>query len=192
MLTYTDFYYFFTMPTIDLTLAVTELFAATALIINIIAYRQQSVKHYRVYSGIAMLLLAIHFFRLDAYAASIGCFLAVIRNIVSLKYNDWLTTAIFVGINILALAIEWFYLGSGAEIFIAYAASIIFTIGTLRLQNIISMRRWFTCAEGLSLLYAIVVGSIFGSIYSALNLVVLITFWVKHLSQKTKNSESNR
>ncbi len=171
------------MWSFESTWLITELFAAFALLANIVAYRQQQVKQYRIYSGFAMLLLAIHFFRLEAYAASVGCSLAVVRNVVSLKYNDWFTTGIFVAINLFGLGVEWFYLHHGSEIFIAYSASLIFTVGTLRLQNLVDIRRWFTLAEGLNLAYALVVGSVFGSIYSVFNLGVLAVFWIKRFRQ---------
>ena len=170
---------------------ITELFAACALLANIVAYRQQQVRGYRIYSGCAMLLLAIHFLRLEAYAAAIGCSLAVVRNVVSLKYNDWLTTGIFVVINLVGLGIEWFYLHHGPEIFIAYTASLIFTVGTLRLENLVDIRRWFTLAEGLNLVYALVVGSVFGSIYSVFNLCVLAMFWISHFRQRKMVKETS-
>jgi len=169
----------------DTALIITESFAAVALIANIIAYRKTEVRDYRIYSGVALLLLSIHFFRLEAYAASVGTGLAVIRNIVSLKYNDWLTTCIFVALNIIGIIVEWFVLGHGAEIFIAYTASIIFTIGTIRLENIVDIRRWFTLAEGLNLFYAIYVGSIFATIYSLFNLIVLGMFWYKRFAKQS-------
>lgn|GEM_PF-165866 len=169
---------------------ITELFAACALVANLFAYRQKSVTHYRIYSGIAMLLLALHFARLEAYAAAVGCSLAVLRNIVSLKYNNWGVTAWFVLLNLLCLGFEWLYLNHGAEIFVAYTASIIFTVGTLRLQNILQIRKWFTLAEALNLIYAVVVGSVFGSIYSALNLCVLITFWISLARKKADEQHS--
>ncbi|MEO0444235.1 MAG: YgjV family protein [Pseudomonadota bacterium] len=172
------------MPTIDLALVLTEAFAACALLANIIAYKQAGLRAYRMYSGLAMLLLAIHFFRLEAYAASVGCSLAVIRNVVSLKFNDWATTSVFIALNLLGIVIEWFYLNHGAEIVIAYSASIIFTVGTLRLRHIVDIRRWFTLAESLNLFYALLVGSIFGSVYSLFNLIVLLVFWFKRLRER--------
>ena len=168
----------------DSAFLITELFAILALLANMIAYRQQRIKVYRLLSGLAMLLLAVHFFRLEAYAASVGCSLAVIRNLVSLKFNDWLTTSIFVAANLISLSVEWFYLKHGFEIFIAYSASIIFTIGTLRLHRVIDIRRWFTLAESLNLVYAILVGSLFGSVYSALNLLILLVFWVRYYQNR--------
>jgi len=175
------------MPSFDTALLITELFAVCALLVNIIAYRQSAIKHYRIYSGLAMLLLCVHFFRLEAYAASVGTALAVVRNIVSLKYNDWLTTGFFVVLNFIGMGVEWFVLGHGAEIFIAYTASIIFTVGTLRLQNILDIRRWFSLSEALNLWYSLIVGSIFGSIYSLFNLMVLAIFWFKWFRDRQKN-----
>jgi hypothetical protein len=172
------------MIDLDSTLVIAEIFAALALLANIVAYRQQNINSYRIFSGIAMLLLAIHFFQLEAYSASVGCSLAVIRNIVSLKFNDWITTSIFVAVNLISLCVEWFYLKHDLTIFIAYTASIIFTIGTLRLRQVIDIRRWFTLAEGLNLTYAILVGSLFGSIYSVVNLIVLLVFWIKYYKNK--------
>lgn len=173
------------MSYIDPTFIIIESFAGLALLLNILAYQHKNIKNYRLFSGMSMLLLAIHFFQLEAYAATVGCSLAFIRNIVSLKFNDWLTTAIFVILNLISAGLEWFYYQhNDFEIFIAYSASIIFTVGTLRLQNIIDIRRWFTLAEGLNLTYGIIVGSVFGSIYSGLNLFILITFWIKYFRKE--------
>jgi hypothetical protein len=143
-----------------------------------------------MYSGVAMLLLAIHFIRLEAHAACVGCSLAVVRNLVSLKFNDWLTTGFFVGLNLLSLSIEWFYLQHGAEIFIAYTASIIFTIGTLRLERIVDIRLWFTLAESLNLLYAVLVGSVFGSFYCLFNLAILLAFWLKWYQNRKQSKNT--
>lgn len=167
------------MSLFEASLVITELFAFCALLANILAYRQHSVRAYRILSGLAMLLLAIHFIRLEAYAAGIGCSLAVLRNLVSLRFNDWFTTSLFVACNILALCVEWFYFQHGPELFIAYSASIIFTVGTLKLKNTVDMKRWFTLAEALNLWYAVWVGSVFGAIYCSFNLIVLSAFWIK-------------
>lgn len=167
---------------------ITELFAACALLVNLFAYKQKGVRKYRIYSGVAMLLLAIHFFRLDAYAAAVGCSLAVLRNIVSLKFNGWGITIVFVLFNIVGLSFEYLYLQHGAEVFVAYSASIIFTVGTLRLQDVVELRKWFTLAEALNLVYATIVGSIFGSVYSLLNLSILCIFWVKLALKNRKSS----
>jgi hypothetical protein len=178
------------IPSLNSALILTELFAGLALIANVLAYQQQSIKAYRMYSGVAMLLLAIHFFRLEAHAACVGCSLAVVRNLVSLKFNDWLTTGFFVGLNLLSLSIEWFYLQHGAEIFIAYTASIIFTIGTLRLERIVDIRLWFTLAESLNLLYAVLVGSVFGSFYCLFNLAILLAFWLKWYQNRKQSKNT--
>lgn len=164
------------MPSYELIL--TEAFAASALALNLFAYNQKRLGFYRILSGLSMLLLAIHFFRLEAYAAGVGCSLAFVRNIVSLRYNGIGITIVFVALNLAALAVELFYLRHGPEIFIAYSASLIFTIGTLRLSDVEQVRRWFTLAEGLNLVYGIIVGSIFGSVYSGLNFALLLVKWL--------------
>ena len=158
----------------------TEAFALSALCFNMLAYKQQSIQRYRLLSGIAMLLLSIHFFRLEAYAASVGCGLAVIRNIVSLRINGWVVTFVFIALNLLFLAYEWFALAHGAEILLAYSVSIIFTVGTFRLSNTDQIKKLFFGAELLSIIYCIIVSSIFGMFYGLFNAAMIIYQWVYH------------
>ena len=132
------------------------------------------MQHYRIFSGIAMLLLSTHYFMIGGLAAAIGCGLAVVRNIVSLRYNSWLVTGSFVAINIILMSWQFFYLEDSYNIFLAYAASIIFTIGTLRFTCVNKMRKAFISAEALSIVYAVLVGSIFGTVYSVLNISIII------------------
>ena len=152
--------------------------AVLALGANIYAYRQNEVQRYRIYSGIAMLLLSLHFFALQAYAAGIGCGLAMIRNAVSLRFNGWLCTSIFIAINIVCFCYEWFILKHGPEILIAYTVSLIFTVGTLRINNASQLKKLFFSAELLSIIYCVIVGSIFGGIYGLFNAMVILHWWV--------------
>lgn len=153
---------------------VAEAFGALALIINFIGYRQSNINHYRIVSAFAMISLGLHFFMLDAMAAGVGCMLASIRNFVALRYRSALIVMLFVAINIGFFAYEWFWLQHGTIILIAYSSSLIFTVGSIVIQDAMKMRQRFVFAELLGLLYAIAVGSIFGSIFNFTNLVSIL------------------
>jgi len=163
-----------------------ESLALIALICNIVAYRQQAIQRYRLYSGLAMLLLSLHFFGLSAHAAGIACALAVIRNAVSMHFNGWRTTSLFVMLNLIALAYEWLVLKHGPEIFLVYSVSIIFTVGTLRLQDTTKLKKIFFGAELLSIVYCFFVSSIFGAIYGLFNAAVILHWWIQHRKQPLK------
>ena len=164
-----------------------ESLGALAVVINFIGYRQNDINRYRVISALALLSVGIHFFLLGAMAAGIGCFLACARNIVSLRYQNGFVVGLFVAINFGFLAYEWFLLNHHWNIFIAYASSIIFTIGTFVLKDITRIRQWFILAEVLGLIYSLLVGSIFGSVFNISN---LISIFVKLLQDnRHKKSE---
>ena len=152
-------------------IVVAEAFGALALIINFIGYRQNDINRYRLISAIALACVSAHFFLLGAMAAGIGCILASIRNIVALRYRNNGVLIFFVIANIAFLLYEWFGLGNGWIILLAYSSSLIFTVGTIVLQQARAIRRWFILAELLGLAYALMVGSIFGSIFNVSNLV---------------------
>ena len=149
---------------------VAEAFGAVALVFNFIGYRQNDANHYRALSAIALLSVSIHFFMLDAMAAGIGCLMASVRNVIALKYRNPVILYFFVGLNIAFLLMEWFVLEHGPLIFVAYASSLIFTIGSIVLQDATKIRRWFVLAELLGLAYAVLVGSIFGTLFNISNL----------------------
>ena len=152
------------------TLLFAEALGAVAVIVNIIGYRQNDINRYRFVSGFAVLSLGFHFWLIGAMAASVACFLSFVRNLVAMRYQNVWIVVLFVGLNLGFFAYEWFILGHGWLIFIAYGASIIFTVGTIALKTADAIRRWFIIAESLGLIYALAVGSIFGSVFSVCNL----------------------
>ncbi|MGX5914228.1 YgjV family protein [Aliidiomarina sp. Khilg15.8] len=147
-----------------------EILGALALITNFIGYRQNTINRYRLVSALALAFLSWHFFLLGAMAAGIGLALGAIRNIVALKYRQRRILYLFVLLNVLFCLWEWFVMGNSALLFIAYASSLIFTVGSIALESAASIRRWFILAEALGLLYAILVGSVFGVLFNISNL----------------------
>jgi len=165
---------------------IAEAFGALAVILNFIGYRQNTVEQYLLVSSGALLSVSIHFFMLDAMAAGIGCMLASIRNIVALKYRGKEVLFIFVAANLSFLAYEWFALDHGWLIFVAYASSLIFTIGSIVLRNATKIRQWFILAESLGLVYAIMVGSIFGTVFNISNLSSIL---IKLVQEKRQSQQ---
>lgn len=151
-----------------------EILGALALITNFIGYRQDTVNRYRLVSAMALAFLSWHFFLLGAMAAGIGLALGAIRNIVALKYRQRWILYLFVLLNVLFCLWEWFVLDNSALLFIAYASSLIFTVGSIALESAVSIRRWFILAEALGLLYAILVGSVFGVLFNVSNLTSIL------------------
>lgn len=147
-----------------------ELFGAIAVVLNFIGYRQNDINRYRLISALALASVSTHFFLLGAMAAGIGCLLACIRNIVAMRYRSNHILYLFVALNLGFFFYEYFWLDHSAMIIIAYASSLIFTVGSIVLQDANLIRRWFVLAELLGLIYAISVGSIFGSVFNVTNL----------------------
>jgi predicted membrane protein len=104
-------------------------------------------------------------------AAGVGCMLACIRNIVATKYRGLTVLIIFVMANLGFFFFELFWLDHSWTIIIAYASSLIFTVGSISLTSAKRIRQWFILAEVLGLIYAIMVGSIFGTIFNITNLL---------------------
>ncbi|KFZ29799.1 hypothetical protein IDAT_01505 [Pseudidiomarina atlantica] len=172
--------------------SVAEVFGVIALILNFIAYRQGTANRYRIVSAIALGSLSIHFFMLDAIAGGIVTGIAVLRNFIALRWQGPLVLWGFVALNIVFLIIEWrfpiatldFSLSGVAigfsdqpshwSIWIAYASSIIFTVGSIKLNDPTLIRRWFLLAEFLGLVYAIIVGSVSGTVFNIVNLSSII------------------
>ncbi|MEW9799387.1 YgjV family protein [Alteromonas sp. CYL-A6] len=152
-----------------------EAFGALAVVLNFIGYRQNRVERYLVVSAFALLSVSIHFFMLGAMAAGIGTILASIRNIVALRFRGKRILALFVAANIGFFLYEWFVLQHDAMIIVAYASSLIFTVGSIMLRDAMKLRQWFLLAEVLGLMYAISVGSIFGTVFNVSNLFSIIT-----------------
>lgn len=166
------------------------LFGALALIFNFIGYRQNTVNRYRLVSAFALAFLSAHFFLLGAMAAGVTLALGAVRNIVAMKYRQRWILYLFVLLNVLFCLWEFFILGNSALLFIAYASSLLFTVGSIVLDSTASIRRWFVVAELLGLIYAIAVGSIFGILFNLSNLTSIVT---KMLSErKNRAIESAR
>ncbi|RUO34899.1 YgjV family protein [Aliidiomarina soli] len=146
-----------------------HLFGALALIVNFIGYRQNTVNRYRLVSALALLFLSWHFFLLGAMAAGITLLLGAVRNIVAMKYRQRWILYLFVLLNVVFCLWEWFIVGNSALLFIAYASSLVFTVGSIVLESAQSIRRWFILAEGLGLIYGVAVGSVFGVLFNISN-----------------------
>lgn len=158
-----------------------------AIVINFIAYRQERVNHYRLISGVALLLLSSHFFMIGAMAAGIACGLSVIRNLIAMHTQAVGVAVFFVLLHLGFLAYEWWWLEHNWIIFIAYISSIIFTIGSVVLQSATRIRQWFILAEGLGLLYSILVGSISGTVFNSVNLCsIFVKLYQERCYQKNK------
>ena len=112
---------------------------------------------------------------LDAMAAGVGTLLASVRNFIAIKHRSNTILFAFVAVNIGFLAYEWFVLEHGWIIFIAYASSLIFTVGSLVIRNTHNIRKVFLVAETLGLVYAISVGSIFGTVFNVSNLISILS-----------------
>lgn len=144
------------------------------MLINFVGYRQTTVNRYRLISGVAMICLGTHFLLLDALAAAIGCYLAFIRNIISIQTQHKLVVFIFVAANLAFLFFELLILNHGLMVLLAYSASIIFTVGTFVLTCATAMRKYFLVAELLNLVYAISVGSVMGTVGILINLFSIV------------------
>tara|TARA_Y100001963_G_C6642004_1_gene381455 strand:- start:97 stop:654 length:558 start_codon:yes stop_codon:yes gene_type:complete len=168
-----------------------EIFGVIALITNFIAYRQPTADRYRIVSAVALGALSIHFFMLDAIAGGIVTGIAVLRNFIALRWQGAIVLWSFVAIHVVFLFIEWqfpitalhfsdgFHIEfsdqpSHWSIWIAYASSIIFTVGSIKLNDPSLIRRWFILAELLGLAYAIIVGSVSGTVFNIVNLSSII------------------
>lgn len=169
------------------TVWIAEAFGLGAIIFNIFGYRSNDMRRYLVLSGGAMLCLSTHFFLLGAMAAGIGCGLAAIRNAVALKIRGTRILLLFLSINIGFFLFEWLVLQHGYLIILAYTSSIIFTAGSILFTDTAVMRRWFVFAETIGLIYAFMVGSVFGSIFNSVNLISII---IKMRSTKKPPSQN--
>lgn len=163
-----------------------EAFGALAVVLNFIGYRQDEINRYRFISAMALASVSTHFFLLgNAEAAGIGCALACVRNLIAIKYRGNIVLCFFVLANILFFFYEWFYLKSTWIILFAYTSSMIFTVGSIVLSSALKIRQWFVLAESLGLVFAILVGSIFGTVFNLTNLAsILFTLY-----NETKNSK---
>lgn len=148
-----------------------HLFGAAALITNFIGYRQDTMNRYRFVVAFALAFLSIHFFLLGALAAGIGLAIGAIRNIVAMRYQNIPVLLVFIALNVIFCLFEWFVLQNAPILFIAYTASLIFTVGSVILTSAESIRRWFIVAETLMLWYAFLLFTPFGMLFNISNLV---------------------
>lgn len=153
---------------------IAEIFGALAVILNFIGYRQHDINRYRLISAIALAAVSTHFFLLGALAAGIGCALASVRNIVAMRFRGKAILLFFLAANIGFFIYEWFYLDSQWIILFAYISSLIFTVGSIVLTSALRIRQWFILAESFGLIYAVLVGSIFGTIFNTTNLCSIL------------------
>lgn len=163
-----------------------EVFGAIAVVLNFIGYRQQDINRYRFISALALASVSTHFFLLgNAEAAGIGCALASIRNIIAIKYRGYVVLSFFIAANLAFLAYEWFLLDSAWIILFAYISSLIFTVGSVTLTSALRIRQWFILAELLGLTFAILVGSVFGTVFNITNLCSI--FYTLYSDQRKAN-----
>lgn len=167
-------------------LIIAEIFGAIAVVFNFIGYRQQDINRYRLISAIALAAVSTHFFMLGALAAGIGTALACVRNLIAMYYRGNAILALFVVLNIAFFTYEWGVLDSPWIIIIAYSSSMIFTVGSIVFNDAAQVRRWFIFAEALGLVYAVMVGSIFGTIFNITNLCSI--FYILYRDRKQKNT----
>ncbi|CUS49073.1 MAG: Bacterial inner membrane protein [Idiomarinaceae bacterium HL-53] len=165
------------------------LLGAGALIVNFIAYRAETANNYRIISALALGLLSAHFFMQGALAGGIGLAIGSIRNIVSLRYTQTPVLVGFVFINVAFCIWEWLVLESPAILFIAYASALVFTVGTIVLKSAEAIRKWFIVAELLGLIYAALVGSVFGVLFNISNLTSIV---VKLVQESKKTARLNQ
>jgi len=158
-----------------MTLLIAEAFGALAVVLNFLGYRQNNVDRYLFISAFALLFLSAHFFMLDAMAAGVGTLLAGLRNFIAMKNRSKPVLFFFIGANVFFLLYEWFVLNHDWNIFIAYASSLIFTVGSVVLRDVHVIRRTFLVAESLGLIYAVSVGSIFGTVFNISNLISILS-----------------
>lgn len=155
-------------------ISVAEFFGLLALIANFIAYRQTTANRYRIVSACALSALSVHFFMLGAVAGGVVTAMAVVRNVIALRWRGSIVLWGFVAINFIFFGWELTNQEPLTPLLLAYTSSIIFTVGSIVLNDPTSIRRWFLLAELLGLAYAIVVGSVSGTVFNIVNLTSII------------------
>lgn len=151
-----------------------EALGAIAVVINFISYRQNDINHYRLISAIALAFLCVHFYLLDAMAAFVVLLLSSIRNLLAMRWQNMWMVHVFLLLNFGFWGYELFWLQNPWYVSIAYGSSVIFIVGTILIQNATLMRKWFVLAEAMGLLYCLLVGSIFGTVFNTLNLISIL------------------
>ncbi|WP_417665165.1 YgjV family protein [Pseudidiomarina sp.] len=155
-------------------ISVAETFGLLALIANFIAYRQTTANRYRIVSACALGALSVHFFMLGAVAGGVVTAMAVVRNMIALRWRGPIVLWGFVAINFIFFGWELSNHEPLIPLLLAYISSIIFTVGSIVLNDPTRIRRWFLLAELLGLAYAIVVGSVSGTVFNIVNLTSII------------------
>lgn len=168
---------------------IAEVFGVIALVANFIAYRQGTANRYRIVSAIALGSLSIHFAMLGAAAGAIVTGIAVLRNLIALRWRGKLVLWGFISINLGFFF--WELTGDTPllPLLMAYTSSIIFTAGAIVLNDPVLIRRWFLLAEILGLAYAILVGSVSGTVFNIVNLTSII---LKMLQDKLAARATNK
>ncbi len=165
---------------------VAEAFGAIAVIFNFIGYRQNDINRYRILSAVALFNVSIHFFLLGAMAAGVGCMLACVRNLVATRFRGIPVLLTFVMLNFGFFFYELLWLNHSWTIVIAYVSSLIFTVGSISLTSAKMIRQWFIFAEILGLIYAVMVGSIFGTVFNVTNLISILFTLYQDMKRKDK------
>lgn len=155
-------------------ISIAETFGLFALIANFIAYRQNSANRYRIVSACALAALSIHFFMLGAVAGSIVTAIAVVRNFIALRWRGPIVLWGFVAVNVGFFVWELTSDVPIIPLLLAYISSIIFTVGAIVLNDPTRIRQWFLLAEVLGLAYAIIVGSVSGTVFNIVNLSSIV------------------
>ena len=155
-----------------------ESFGVLALLLNFIAYRQPSANRYRLISAIALGSLSVHFFMIEAMAGSIVTGIAFFRNLIAMRWQGPWVLWSFVAINLIFLVYEVIFPQGGQAVYwalaLAYSSSIIFTVGSIKLNDPDLIRRWFLLAETLGLMYSVLVGSVAGTVFNIVNLTSIL------------------
>lgn len=151
-----------------------EALGAVAVVVNFISYRQNDINRYRLISAVALGFLCVHFYLLGAMAAAVVLFLSSFRNLLAMRWqNMWMVHG-FLLVNFAFWAYELFWLSNPWYVSVAYGSSVIFIVGSILIQQATLMRKWFVLAELMGLIYCLLVGSIFGTVFNTLNLVSIL------------------
>jgi predicted membrane protein len=78
------------------------------------------------------------------------------------------------------------WLNHSWTIVIAYVSSLIFTVGSISLTSAKMIRQWFIFAEILGFIYAVMVGSVFGTVFNVTNLISILFTLYQDMKRKDK------
>jgi hypothetical protein len=115
---------------------------------------------------------------IDAMAGSIVTGIAFFRNLIAMRWQGPWVLWFFVAVNIAFLTYELIFPQGGKAVYwalgLAYSSSIIFTVGSIKLNDPDLIRRWFLLAEVLGLMYSVLVGSVSGTVFNIVNLTSIL------------------